>query len=182
MVFEIDQQERVLHLKSLESPESSSTPDTSNNTQPQESIASVSQPQATPSAEPLRPPEVSEDTPAPTQVQEGYLWSEDFTAVLGKFLSPPVLDRLKQMYEEGPEPPFASDSGWGGRQARQEESGIIEETPVETTPKGGRGRGRRGRGGRGKDRGGRAERRDDRRVITEVRIVSLQLYVAKGGT
>lgn len=138
-------------------------------------MASTSQLQATPSAEPLRPLEASEDPPTPAQVHEGYLWSENFTAALEKFLSLPVLDQLKQMYEEGPEPPFVSDSGWGGRQVKQEESGIIEEAPVKVAPKGSRGRGRGRRGGRGKDRGGRVGREDDRRVVTEVCIVSLKV-------
>jgi tRNA pseudouridine13 synthase len=132
----------VLHLKSLESPEPSSTPDASNDAQPQESMASAPQPQTTPSTDPLRPPEVSEDASGPAQMQEGYVWSENFTAVLEKLLSSQVLDELKRMYEEGPEPPFVSDSGWGGRQTKQEESGITEESPLETTPKGSRGRGR----------------------------------------
>ena len=146
-------------------------------------MASTPQPQPTPFTEPLRPPEVSEDASAPAEVQEGYLWSENFTAVLEKFLSPPVLDELKQIYEEGPEPPFVSDTGWGGRQAREEESKIVEDSPMETAPKGSRGRGQGGRGGRGKARGGRAGRREDnRRVVTEVRIVSLQLSVAKRTT
>ena len=146
-------------------------------------MASTPQPQPTPSTEPLRSTEVSEDASAPAEVQEGYFWSENFTAVLEKFFSPSVLDELKQIYEEGPEPPFVSDSGWGGRQAREEESEMVEDSPVETAPKGSRGRGRGGRGGRGKDRGDRAGRREDnRKVVTEVCIVSLQLAVAKRGT
>lgn len=121
--------------------------------------------------------------PAPTQVQEGYAWSEDFTAVLEKFLSPQVMDKLKQMYEEGPEPPFVSDSGWGGRQQKQEGSEVVEEPPAETTPKRGRGRGREGRGGRGRDGGARPGKREDtRRVLTEVRNFSLHVHVAKRGT
>jgi len=168
----------VIHLKSLEPPESSSTPGPSNDVPPQES---TSQPQAPPVLDPVPVTEVSEDMPTPIEVQEGYVWSESFTTTLEKFFSPPAMDKLKQMYEQGPEPPFVSDSGWGGRQAKQEESEIAEEPPVERTPKGGRGRGRGrgGRGGRGKDRGGRAgDREDNRRVFTEVCTLSFHIHFA----
>ena len=121
--------------------------------------------------------------PAPIEVEKGYVWFENFTTVLGKFLSPPVMDRLKQMYEQGPEPPFVSDSGWGGRQAKQEEPEIAGESPAEMTSKGSRGRGRGGRGGRGKDRGGRPGKREDNRmVVTEVCTFSLHVHVTKRGT
>ena len=174
----------MIRLKSLDPPESSSTPDPSNDAPPQESTASASQPQTTPSSNKVPVPEVSEDIPASIEVQERYVWSENFTIVLEKLLSPPVMDKLKQMYEQGPEQPFVSDSGWGSRQAKQEKSEIAEEeSPGEITSRGGRGRGRGGRGGRGRDRGGRAGKREDnRRVVTEVCTFSLYIYVAKRGT
>jgi len=183
LVFEIDQNDRVIHLKSLGPPEPSSTPDALNDGTSQESTAPTPQPQATPSSDPTPVPEVSEEVPAPVEAQEDYLWSEDFTAVLEKFLSPLVMGKLKQMYEEGPESPFISDSGWGGRQAKQEESEVVEEPPAETSSKRGRGRGREGRGGRGRDRGVRVgKREDDRRVVTEVCTSSHRVRVAKRGT
>lgn len=111
------------------------------------------------------------------------MWSEGFTVVLEKFLSPPVMDKLKQMYEEGPEPPFVSDSGWGARQAKEEESEVVEEPLAEASSKRGRGRGRGGRGGRGRDRGVRAGgREDNRRVVTGVCTFLLRIHVAKRGT
>ena len=117
---------------------------------------------------------------APVEAHEGYAWSEAFTAVLEKFLSPLVTDKLKQMYEEGPEPPFVSDSGWGARQTKQEESEVTEGPSAETTSKRGRGR---GRGGRGRDKGTRAGKREDnRRVVTEVRTSSSRIHIAKKGT
>ena len=180
LVFEIDQHDRVIHLKSLEPPESSSAPDAPNDAPPQGNTASTSQPQPTPSSEPAPVLEVSEDVPTPVQAQKGYVWSEDFMVALEKFLSPPLMDKLKQMYEEGPEPPFVSDSGWGGRQPKQGGSEVAEDPPAETTPKRGRGR---GRGGRGRDRGARAgKRQDDRRVVTEVCTFSLHVRIAKRGT
>lgn len=118
---------------------------------------------------------------ASIELREGYVWSEDYTAALEKFLSPSVINELKQMYEEGPEPPLVSDSGWGSRQARQGESEATEETPVESTF--GRDRGTRGRGGRGGNRGLRAGKKEDvRRVITDVRTFFLRIYGTEQGT
>ena len=186
LVFEIDQNDRVVHLKSLEPPEPSPAPDTSNDAAPRETPGPTPQSEITPSSSsgPTPVAGVSEDASAPVvETQEGYIWSEDFTAALGEFLSPPVIDKLKQMYEEGPEPPFVSDSGWGGRQAKQGESEVVDEPPVEVASGRGRGRGRGGRGGRGRDRGARpGTRGDDRKVITEVRTFPLRIHTAKGGT
>lgn len=183
LVFEIDQNDRVLHLKSLSPPEPSSVPDASNDVIPQESTSSTPQPQAIPSPDPAPATKVTEVVSVPIEMQGRYAWSEDFTAVLEKFLPPSVIDGLKEMYEEGPEPPFVSDSGWSSRQAKQEEFGITEDTPSETTSKRGRGRARGGRGGRGGNRGLRAGKREDtRRVVTEVCTFSLNIHVAEQGT
>jgi len=183
LVFEIDQNDRAVRLKSLEPPEPSSVSETSNDAPPQGSTSPDPESQTAHSSDPAPIPEVTGDLSTPIGVQEGYVWSEDFTSALEKFLSPPVMDKLKQMYEEGPEPPFISDSGWGGRQTRQDESEVTEEPPAETTSKRGRGRGRGGRGGRGRDSGARAGKREDfRRIVTEVRPFSLFIHVAKRGT
>lgn len=180
LVFEIDQHDRVIHLKSLDPPEPSSTPSAPNDDPPQGSTASAFQPQVTPPSEPAQALEASEGVSTPTEVQEGYVWSEGFTAVLEKFLSPSVMDKLKQMYEEGPEPPFVSDSGWGGRQQKQEESEAFGEPPAETASKRGQGR---GRDGRGRDRGGRAGKKEDnRRVFTEVCALSPYVHITKRST
>lgn len=173
----------MVHLKSLEPPEPSSVPDLSNNAPPQESIAPTPQPQITPPPDPAPVSAIAEEASTSTGVQGGYVWSEVFTATLDKFISPAVMDKLKKMYEEGPEPPFVSDSGWGGRQAKQDESQVVKEPPAETTSKGGRGRGRGGRGGRGRDGGARVWKRGDSRgVVTEVCTFSLHIHVAKLGT
>lgn len=114
-------------------------------------------------------------------------WPESFTTSLTPYLSETLIQQLKQMYLEGPEPPFVSDNGWGNRTAPDSESATIaapeenEEKDAEdvssTTRNDG---GRRGRGGRrgqdrgrgrGRDRGrrsGRNQREDKRRVISEV--------------
>lgn len=162
----------MLHLKSLKPPEPAS-----NEVLPQESTPSVPQPPATPSSVPTPVPEDAEDVPVLTEVQEGHVWSGDYTVALEKFLSLSVINKLKQMYEEGPEPPFVSDSGWGSRQAKQEELEIAESAPVEATSKRGRGR---GGGGRSGNRGLRASKREDtRRVVTEVCTFSLYIHVAE---
>jgi len=181
LVFEIDQNDRVVHLKSLEPPEPSST--LSNDATPRETPAPTLQPQTRPSSDLAPVPGDSVDASDPTvKAQEGYKWSEVFTAALEKFLSPLVMDKLKQMYEEGPEPPFVSDSGWGDRQAKQGESEVADEPPAQTTSGRGRGRGRGGRGGRGRDRGARpGTREDNRKVVTEVRTFSLRIRTAKRG-
>ena len=180
MVFEIDQNDRVIHLKSLESPEPSQVPDVPNDVSPQEGTSSTTQPQAMPLPDPTSLSEDTGDVSTPIEAQGGYVWSEDYVAVLEKFLSPLAMDKLKQMYEEGPEPPFVSDSGWGGRQAKYEESEVTEEASAEIASKRGRGRGRGGRGGRGGNRGPRAGKREDnRRVVTEVRTFYLCIRVAK---
>lgn len=184
MVFEIDQNDRVVHLKSLEPPEPSSAPGALNDATTQESSTPAPQSQTAPSTDLVSASGVSGDAPGPIiAAQEGYVWSEDFTIVLEKFLSPLAIGQLKQMYEEGPEPPFVSDSGWGGRQAKQEESEATDEPPVETTSGRGRGRGRGGRGGRGRDRGVRpGTREDNRKVTTEVCTFSLRSRTTERGT
>ena len=103
--------------------------------------------------------------------------------MLEKFLSPLVMDKLKQIYEEGPEPPFVSDSGWGGRQAKQEEPEVPVGPPIETNSKRGRGRGRGGRGGRGRDGNAHAGKKEDgRRVVTDVCTFPPYIRIAKPGT
>ena len=180
LVFEIDQNDRVAHLKSLEPPEPSSAPDAHNDATPQESSTPAPEPQTTPSADLAPISGVSGDASGPVIEAQGYVWSEDFTVALEKFLSPLVIGQLKQMYEEGPEPPFVSDSGWGGRQVKQEESEVASEPPVEMTSGRGRGRGRGGRGGRGRERGVRpGTREDNRKVVTEVRTFSFCNRTAK---
>lgn len=180
LVFEIDQNDRVLHLKSLEPPEPSSVPNASNSVPPQEGTSTPQAP-ATASLDPPPVPEGTEDTPVLISAQEGRVWSEDCTVVLQKFLSPLEINNLKQMYEEGPEPPFISDSGWGSRREKQEEGfEIPEETAVETTSKRGRGR---GRGGRGGNRGSRAWKKEDtRRVVTEVCTFPLRIHLTEKDT
>lgn len=118
-------------------------------------------------------------------------WSEEYTAALTPFLSEPLISQLKQMYLEGSEPPFVSDSGWGSRQPKPLDSGgasLTEEKPEEkaeekTVPTSGSERGKRGkrgrdRGGRGRGGGGRNSDRkaqDPRKVVSDVCLFNTQL-------
>lgn len=107
-------------------------------------------------------------------------WPESFTSSLSRFFSAESLEKLKEMYLQGSEPPFVSDSGWGQRQAKGPDEGeeagekvAGEQSLPEafgSSSRGKRGRergGRGGRGGRGRDGrgGGRGPTRDDHRKV-----------------
>lgn len=103
-------------------------------------------------------------------------WPEKFTTALTPFLSESLIEQLKNMYIEGPEPPFVSDSGWGSRQNQNEESTndfVPDEEKISEDPKPepknddkkrGRESGQRRNRGR---RSIRNQREDKRRVISE---------------
>ncbi|KAF8709464.1 tRNA pseudouridine synthase D (TruD), partial [Rhizoctonia solani] len=104
-------------------------------------------------------------------------WDANVDAKLSELLSEDVRMKLKQLYDEGPEPPLGlvSDSGWEGRpkgEARSDEVNLnTEEIGQLSQADNGRGRGR-GRGGRGRGRGrgrerGGVQREDLRRVLTD---------------
>ncbi|THG97146.1 hypothetical protein EW026_g4807 [Hermanssonia centrifuga] len=133
LVFEVDLDSNVIHLKSLEKPESSpqkkpvvvetkiatevdssnsidfsSTPDVekTEKTQPSEGVTSVSKDSKT-----------EEGTGKTTDVKpneeistESEPWPERFTTALKPFLSEDLIDRVKNLYLEGPEPPFPISS------------------------------------------------------------------------
>ena len=111
-------------------------------------------------------------------------WPDSFTTRLSPFLSTKEIEEVKNMFLEGPEPPFVSDTGWSGRQAaKAKESGgsgsMDGEENVETRKENGgkrgsskRGRDRGGRGGRG---GGKPIREDHRKVASEVRALSAHI-------
>lgn len=209
LVFEVDLDSNVIHLKSLEKPESSPKKDAK---QGGDSLAEAASIPAVPTNE--NSAAASETTP--TQLEEVAVpqgdtvidlplvaaerggddeikvpetqnevgpWPERFTATLAPFLSEETIGRLKDLFLEGPEPPFVSDSGWGGRQAKvgeseeAESSSAVAEMPQEEPSKrekGKRGRDRGSRGGRG-GRGGRVARggrpggrEDHRKVLTDV--------------
>ena len=107
-------------------------------------------------------------------------WPDLFSTRLSPFLSAEKIEEVKQMFLEGPEPPFVSDAGWSGRPAAKANenagSGSMDiEENVETRgdDKGKKGSNNRGRdrGGRG-GRGGKPVREDHRKVKSEVRVLS----------
>ena len=110
-------------------------------------------------------------------------WPESFDEALAPHLSEALRGQLRALFLEGPEPPFVSDSGWGSRQAKPEDSETEGAAKLEDDAKddasssrvrGGRGkRGGRGRGGgrRGNDgfeRNGPKRREDPRKVVSDV--------------
>jgi len=105
-------------------------------------------------------------------------WPDIFSTRLAPFLSAEKIEEVKQMFLEGPEPPFVSDAGWSGRLAAKANenggSGSMDiGEHVETRSDGRKGSNKRGRdrGGRG-GRGGKPVREDHRKVISEVRVLS----------
>ena len=114
------------------------------------------------------------------QISSTMPWPDLFSTRLAPFLSAEKIEEIKQMFLEGPEPPFVSDAGWSGRSAaKANENGgsgsmdIEENTETKSDDKGKKGSSKRGRdrGGRG-GRGGRPAREDHRKVISEVCMLS----------
>ena len=208
LVFEVDLDSQVIHLKSLEMPTSSKkavepvsvgdagsaqraaeppaqTDSTSNVSNAMDTVSQQTEDVET------KPTELPKAEAAPadetTAVTEDEPWPERFNEALKPFLSEDAIGRVKQMYLEGPEPPFVSDGGWAGRQAQKaDDSGDASEEPAEPASTGetaARGKGKRGRdrgrgarggrGGRGGGRGGRPGAREDhRKVLSDVRVLA----------
>ncbi|KAG2141802.1 tRNA pseudouridine synthase D [Suillus bovinus] len=194
MVFEVNQDHQVVHLKSLDMPESSSKKGKGTNeggSSIADAEASMAQPQEpVTSAEPNTTEELSANTEVKDKDDSTLTdtpWNDQFTQKLAPYLSEASIDQLKTMFLEGREPPRVTDSGWGGRLTKTTEDST--DTPDAAKPseevdasqsddtgkrgknRGGRGDrgGRGGRGGRGRGRGGRqgGEREDHRKVLSE---------------
>ncbi|KAI0036796.1 pseudouridine synthase [Vararia minispora EC-137] len=215
LVYEVDQDSRVVHIESIAMPASSKKPKAGPNC---DADANPTVYEETSAAESLSviegltvEPALADSTPFPLPmpvlldsssatkeaelageseaevlrngVESNEPWPESFTARLSAFLPSERVAQLKQMYLEGPEPPFISDSGWGERTPRTskdaempigdcEEGQDIETVEPEADNRGRGKRGRGGRGGRGRGRGGRGGRRpdgreDSRKVISD---------------
>ena len=112
-------------------------------------------------------------------------WPEHFNASLMLYLSKEQVEELKKIFLEGPEPPFVSDSGWSGRQAKTTQSteDNLSEAPASVEPpptdreRGTKGKRGRDRGGRRGGRGGwgGTTREDHRRVISNVNLHFIKL-------
>lgn len=209
-MYEVDLDHNVIHIKSLDMPESPSKKDKDEAAPATEASASGGAMQGIESTStpadakiveetpPVAPAEPASETPQPSDVTEPVTpetpadpWPETFTTRLATFLSEEKVALLKQMFLEGPEPPFVSDAGWGGRSTTNEASPSVAETveekakdePEEVVEKEAKGRGKRGRerGGRGArgGRGGRGgrpgrpgAREDHRKVLSDVCVSS----------
>lgn len=207
-MFEVDLDGNVIHVKSLDSPEpttkkgADATPAESADTENKE-IALKPEDNAEPSTSDataaVDEPSKSEDTPVDAnQTTEDQTpdepWPDRFTESLKPFLSEEVIAKVKGLYLEGPEPPFVSDSGWGGRQPKDgdaAESSAAAAAPQEEAEESGRGKRGRGRGGKG-GRGGRGgrdsrggkhgrpdQREDNRKVLSDVRIPSVYMHAKR---
>ena len=185
MVYEVDLDGRVIHLNSLEKPESAkkdasetTTVVASSSTVPDEDVKMDGTGDAT---EHLVHESTKKEDPATTSVPESLKvsasdgsWHEHFNIALLPFLSEEAILQVKNMYLEGREPPRVSDAGWAGRSAPsasdRDGEAVSEGTVIVPDEREGNGRGgsrgKRGRGGRG-GRGG-ASRVDHRKVLSNV--------------
>lgn len=186
LVFEVDQENNVVHLKNLGLPESSDKPKdttakpasetapepTSEATEVDSDPHSVEQPKTN---EAVDQAEATDEEP----------WPARFSTRLEPLLSERALLELKEMFLQGPNPPqIKSEQPSGSNGSGQSASvGDLDQTPgdgvnvpEESSSKSDR-NAKRGRGGRGRGgRGGGRERKskaaeDNRKVITDVSVV-----------
>lgn len=191
LVFEVDQDSNVIHLKNLGKPESSKgekaapkepspVPDTPD--------VVMSAPDAVPcvgegettgegsSGDAMKTEETSQEKSGLKVSTKEEPWPDHFNNSLAPYLDENSITQLKQIYLEGPEPPRISDGGWAGRIPGSSAGDAPASEPVpeanSVEEKGGRDnrRGRGGRrGGRGGGRGGRGGGREDtRKVVSNV--------------
>lgn len=178
LVNEINQDGNVMRVSSLEIPRSEKNENVHENgeAKPGLEAAGPSNDGAKKSTE-----ENSLDEKNEADIEEP--WPDRFTSTLQPFLSEIQIEQLKQMYLEGPEPPFVSDSGWTGRKSTEAQvaegtgespqGDQIDPTPSTERDRGQRGKRGRDRGGRGRGGGRRNERGrcdDPRKVVTDVRM------------
>jgi tRNA pseudouridine13 synthase len=183
LVYEIDTEGSVVHIKSLgqpEEPKKSKLPiappidvaDKADETIEAEKPAS--DPISVPSEPGPSEPKLGLDTSSSGDER----WPSRFDAILSPLLPAPALSKLKEMYLEGSEPPFVPDSGWGGRKQTTSEDADTPHVDAEESgnSRGISDRGRGGKRGRGRGRGGRgggqgSKREDTRQVSSDVRIL-----------
>ena len=188
LVYEVDQDGKVLHLKSLGKPESRKAEKEPEKNSPLSNSKHVVK-SALPADAciPSLDKEKAEDSPATNSVSaigdtlpdselkaqsNANSWSEHFDKLLSTFLDGDKRAELKRIYLEGPEPPRVSDNGWSGRVANSNSEGdpseAVETPETHITRDNRRNRGGKHRG-RGAGRGGRTDKREDtRKVLSEV--------------
>lgn len=186
LVYEVDQDSNVIHIKSLGMPQPPTkkakdigepvSEDKADVTSEEPSVIQGSTEAELASAEAID----KKDGDGSNQKSSTAPWPDLFSTRLAPFLSAEKIEEVRQMFLEGPEPPFVSDAGWSGRLAvKANESGgsgsmdIEENVETRIDDKGKKGSNKRGRdrGGRG-GRGGKPVRGDHRKVISEVRVLS----------
>ncbi|KZP32946.1 tRNA pseudouridine synthase D [Athelia psychrophila] len=188
LVYEVDLDYNVVHIKSLDMPESSPKKEDKpvpSEAAPTELPAPVEAPDATVAAdqplamEGVQSTSIAESssaenptstTVAPQDKSKGTKseptepWPTTFDTALTPFLSEEAISQLKTMFLEGQEPPRVSDGGWGARPPTNpdsaEGSSAPDPPPQEEPPSDKQARGRRGRerGARGARGGGRGGR------------------------
>jgi tRNA pseudouridine13 synthase len=202
-VYEVDLDGKVINIKSLARPSSDLKKHKELQAAGANAAASTDVPEeasaATTTNEPIDEAAASPKEPAADQKpsaenvvdEDDGEWHERFDTTLKAYLSDGVIEQIKNLYLEGPEPPFVSDAGWEGRKAKPDDDARTQDQPMDvdddsskgSKPSRGRGKGRGG--GRGRERGargGRGAKVDTRRVVTDVsllltmRIHELQLF------
>ena len=185
LVFEVDQDYKVLHLTSIEKPDGLSKPvqKKKDHNVSAQSTTGINRTTAeasesgentiTPTLNPI-PIAVSTDSVPPVSAKSGVssassakegTWTDHITETLTPLLSSSAIVQLREMFLQGPEPPLVPDSGWGGRRpsvllendtvADNTEGGAP--TPIEIPSTSSHAREREGRGGRG-GRGAKGDR------------------------
>lgn len=191
-MYEVDLQGEVVHLKTIDEPElPTKTSDiTADGGQgqlpsPPDPVSESSEKETATCVPTNEVTKVNQSGSAPSLTTDDEPWPTKFTETLTPFLSESAMEKLKDMFLQGPEPPFVSDNGWGDRQSQAGDGtkgqDVTAEASVSTTSnlqsergKGGK-RGRRGRDKSGRGRGGkdsRGGREDNRKVLSDVRIQS----------
>lgn len=185
-MYEVDQDGKVLHLKSLGKPESPkeekdlektlllSTPGhVVNSVLPAEGRTTPLDNKMAEDLLATNPAKGEAFSTSESKTQpKGNSWPEHFDTSLSAFLDEDKRAELKRIYLEGPEPPRVSDNGWAGRVASSKSedvpSAAVEVPDTQIKRDNRRGRGGK-HGGRGAGRSGHTDKREDtRKVLSEV--------------
>lgn len=185
LVFEVDLDGNVIHLKSLGKPEASSKDDAGITT-PTRPEHVPKEMEGFPNVHTTAGSEGSGDATSQKLDPPGELWREHFNTALAPFLDEERITQLQKLYLEGRDPPRMSDSGWAGRKAKTVDEGSTTVEPVEPTLVAASGKdNKRGMRGKQNGRGNNSKQEDNRKVTSQVRflhfnfpILVLMLFVA----
>lgn len=186
LVNEVDLDGEVIHIKSLEMPRSSIKKQDDEPVET-EMLNDIDIPEKN-----LQEGTVEQAVDEDIETLEGESdkWHDRFTNALKEYLSDELISQLKQLYLEGPDPPFVCDNGWGGRLAKaeprdmgasEEKEKLVSQGDLDSSMKdnrGNRGKSGRGRGGKGRGGGRRGDRNkpeDSRKVVSDV---SQNIYIS----